>query len=172
MAAVRSVWAWIGVAVAAVALGGAAVALAVPVGVISDSDCGWAWQAIGRRDTGVCRGPGWRHIGLAVVLLAIAGGLLAAAVRQRQSGPSMHSGKPSSAMWVAIGSGVLGAPTAIAVFVAPPGNQLDDRFELWQTLAGVSSTLGLVALLLGSLAAIRVTHGVLSAVIPGGIAVI
>ena len=61
---------------------------------------------------------------------------------------------------------------AVAVFAASPGNQLDDRFELWQTLAGVSSTLGLVALLLGSLAAVRDTHGVLGAVIPGGIAVI
>jgi hypothetical protein len=75
-------------------------------------------------------------------------------------------------MWVAIAVGVLGAALAVAVFVAPPGNQLDDRFQLWQNLAAVSAGLGLVALLLGSVAAVRDTHGVLGAVIPGGVAVI
>jgi hypothetical protein len=75
-------------------------------------------------------------------------------------------------MWIAICLGVLGSAMAAAVFVAPPGNQLDDRFQLWQSLAAVSSALGLAALLLGAVAAVRDTHGVLGAVIPGGLAVI
>jgi hypothetical protein len=75
-------------------------------------------------------------------------------------------------MWVAICFGLLGAALAITVLVAPPGNQLDDRFDLWQNLARLAATLGLVALLGGAVAAFRRTNGLVAAVVPGGIAVI
>jgi hypothetical protein len=85
MAIARSKWAWIVIAGAALAFVGAGVAMAVPIGEIGDSDCGWAWQAIGRSDTPACDGPGWRRIGLAIGLVAIASVLLAGALRGRRT---------------------------------------------------------------------------------------
>jgi len=75
-------WPWILIVAAVFALGGAIVALAVPVGQVSDSNCGWAWEAIGRRDTPVCDGPGWRRLGVAALLLLLA--LVSAVIARRR----------------------------------------------------------------------------------------
>jgi hypothetical protein len=80
MAVASSVWTRVVAVIAALAFVGAGFAMAVPIGEISDSNCGWAWQAIGRTDTPVCDGPGWRRIGLAVALVVIASALLLAGV--------------------------------------------------------------------------------------------
>src|SRR5438309_599194 len=88
MAAARSASAWIAVIVALVAPSGAGVWLAVPIGVKGDSNCGWAWQAIGRRDTPVCDGPGWTRISQAFLLVVIGVALLAVIARHRRTGAS------------------------------------------------------------------------------------